>query len=332
MIGAPQADSGIDVANSEDQSKRSCEKHEDFLWKTANLNKGVGVVQSQLSGIRRAFAGLRHDYFKEVPVAILKAFIDDSGSGGDSPWFVLGGYVGTAEAWDKFDHHWRAVLDGPPKLEYFKASQAESLRPDGQWAGISKNERNQRIDSLIKVIGNHALRSIYVRLKQQDYNEVIKPYVPDAWDNAYYYLFIGSIAAFTSVEKHVGANQPIEFFFDRQNALEKPSNRLYSMVGNQLFGNRVVDVHYEDEKLFLPLQAADLLAWQLRRRFSMTDEPKRPHFENALLCPPEKPFEYLLTRKHLEEMGEFMDQNAKVQWALMGQQESQRPWKRPAKL
>lgn len=26
---------------------------------------------------------------------MLRAFIDDSGSGGDSPWFVLAGYVGT---------------------------------------------------------------------------------------------------------------------------------------------------------------------------------------------------------------------------------------------
>jgi hypothetical protein len=277
-------------------------------------------------------AGLRHDYFGKVNVCALRAFIDDSGSGGDSPWFVLAGYVGTVEAWDSFDKPWRTVLDGHPKLEYFKSSEAESLRPDGQWAGISKGERNQRIDTLIEVIGNHTLRSLYVRLKQQDYNEIIKPYIPDAWDNAYYHLFIGSIAAFTSIEKHLGASRPIEFFFDRQNRLEKPSKRLYDMVGGQLFGNRVVDVHYEDEKLFLPLQAADLLAWQLRRRFSVIDEPPRPHFENALFCPPEKPFEYLLTRRQLEEMGEAMDQNAKVQWALMGQPESKRPWKRPVKL
>ena len=46
-----------------------------------------------LSGIRRAMAGLRHDYFGKVYVSALKAFIDDSGSGGDSPWYVLAGYI-----------------------------------------------------------------------------------------------------------------------------------------------------------------------------------------------------------------------------------------------
>jgi Protein of unknown function (DUF3800) len=83
-------------------------------------------------------AGLRHDYFSEVYAFMLKAFIDDSGSGGDSPWFVLAGYVGTVEAWDAFEQSWRTVLDVSPKLEYFKASEAESLREDGQWAGIFK--------------------------------------------------------------------------------------------------------------------------------------------------------------------------------------------------
>src|SRR5438876_60990 len=108
-------------------------------------------------------AGLRHDYFGRY-VQMLKAFVDDSGSGGDSPWYVLAGYVGTVEAWDTFDEPWRKVLDGPPKLDYFKAS--EVLRPERQWGAFSPSERDGRVNSLIQVIGNHALRSVYVRLKQ----------------------------------------------------------------------------------------------------------------------------------------------------------------------
>jgi Protein of unknown function (DUF3800) len=76
----------------------------------------------------------------------MKAFIDDSGSGGDSPWFVLAGYLGTTDAWDKFDEPWRAVPDGPPSIGYFKSSEAESLRPDGQWKGI---RRKNAISALI---------------------------------------------------------------------------------------------------------------------------------------------------------------------------------------
>jgi hypothetical protein len=124
-----------------------------------------------LSRIRQIVAGLRHDYFSHVDVYIMKAFIDDSGSGGDSPWYVLAGYVGTVAAWDAFDGPWRDVLAGPPKLEYFKASEAERLGRDGsqgQWAAVSEDERNARINSFIGVIGKSATRAFHVRTRQQD--------------------------------------------------------------------------------------------------------------------------------------------------------------------
>ena len=264
---------------------------------------------------------------REVYVESLKAFIDDSGSGGDSPWFVLGGYIGTAEAWDEFDDPWRKVLDGPPKLKYFKHSEVYGF--DTQWGPLSSEQRRQRLHDFIGVIGQHALRAIYIRLKQQDYDEVIKPYVPPMWQNAYYFLFIGFLSAGASTEKWAGGNRKTEFFFDSNRDVEKPSQKLYSQILRlpQLDG-MVEDIHYEDEKLLLPLQAADLLAWEVRRRFSVA-EPNRPEFERALNCPTEKPFSHTITREHLEELGEVMDSNAKQNWAEMGYPESLRKWKRP---
>lgn len=259
---------------------------------------------------------------------MLKVFVDDSGSGGDSPWFVLAGYVGTVERWDSFDRQWRTVLDGPPKIDYFKSSEAESLRSDGQWAGISRDERNARIDPLIRVIGKCATRSVYVRVQQRDYDAVIKKYVPPEWDNAYYFLFISMISAATSTEKYLGSSEQLEFVFDSNHRFEKPSLSLYDREVIPEFVGRIANIHYEDEKIFLPLQAADLLAWQIRRRFSTSESP-RPQFDRAIESPPERPFSYTLTRSQLEHLGELMDLNAKEKWAKLGLSEDMRPWKRP---
>jgi hypothetical protein len=262
-------------------------------------------------------------------VHALKAFIDDSGSGGDSPWYVLAGYVGTAEAWDSFEGQWRAVLDGPPKLEYLKASEAESLRPEGQWAGVLKEQRNARIDSFIDVIGKHASRAIYVRLRQADFDQEIKPYVPPMWQNAYYFLFLGSMMAGAFAETYAGDGAPIEFFFDSKREVEKFSHTLYGQIAGGVpnLAVKVKSIHYEDEKLFHPLQAADLLAWQVRRRFCVQEKP-RPQFEAAMRCP-QPPFTHTMTREQLLELGETMDHNAMLNWALMGYPESMRKWKRP---
>jgi hypothetical protein len=263
-------------------------------------------------------------------VAQLKAFIDDSGSGGDSPWFVLAGYLGAAEAWDAFDRRWRAALDGPPKLEYFKHSQM--YRPETQWGQFkSEGQRNERLDRFIEVIGGHALRAIYVRVKQQDYDEIIEPYVPPMWRNPYYFLFIGFLSSATSTERWAGTSRKIEFFFDNNQEVEKPSQRLYSQVcGLPQFAGSVEGIHYKDEKQFLPLQAADLLAWEVRRRFSV-EEPERPQFEMALNCPSEKPFVHTITRINLDELGDTMNEQAKKNWAIMGYPEHLRKWQRPAR-
>jgi hypothetical protein len=49
---------------------------------------------------------------------------------------VLAGYVGTVDDWDEpaFGKEWAHALSDVPRISYFKASEAESLRPDGQWA------------------------------------------------------------------------------------------------------------------------------------------------------------------------------------------------------
>jgi Protein of unknown function (DUF3800) len=248
---------------------------------------------------------------------MLKAFIDDSGSGGDSPWFVLAGYVSTIEAWDAFDEPWRAAL-AEHGLDYFKASEL----PDGK-------ETSQFLNVLISVIGKYALRAIYVRLQQRDFDEIIKPYVPEMWQDPYYFLFSGYLSAAVSAEKHGGIGRSTEFYFDKgAKKQQKRADKLYRQCVD-LYHGMVEDVTFKDEKVFLPLQAADLLAWQVRRRFSCDWESPRPQFESALNCPSEKPFNHTITREHLRELGVAMDQHAMLDWAIMGGLERHRKWKRP---
>ena len=239
-----------------------------------------------LSGIEELLSGLRKDRYADFNVTMLKAFIDDSGSGGDSPWFVLAGYVSSAESWNLFEPEWRAALNAAPKIDYFSSSEAESLRPDGQWAGVTAKERNVKIATLIEVIQRHVHRAIHVRVKQKHYNRVIRANgIPSIWDNPYYFLFPAVLSAGVFAEKYAGSGDPIEFVFDSSEQHEKRSKLQYGQLADiPLLAGRIANVLYRSEKEFLPLQAADLLAWQIRRRFCVTNEPKRPQFEDCQRC------------------------------------------------
>ncbi|HMF74567.1 MAG TPA: DUF3800 domain-containing protein [Bryobacteraceae bacterium] len=112
----------------------------------------------------------------------------------------------------------------------------------------------------------------------------------------------------------------------------RASLRLYRHLPaiHELFEN-IINVHYEDEKRFLPLQAADLLAWQIRRRFCVTTELPRRQFEEAIHSPRLPPFLKALTREDLEIAGKRMDDDAKKKWSECGLPENARPCRRPLK-
>src|SRR5262245_20319635 len=78
---------------------------------------------------------------------MLQAFIDDSGSGGDSRFYILAGFKARIAVWEGFTTEWRAVLDTDPKIDYFKMSEAESLK--GPFKGFCTQQRNKKVNNLI---------------------------------------------------------------------------------------------------------------------------------------------------------------------------------------
>ena len=234
---------------------------------------------------------------------MLKAFIDDSGSGGDSAHYVLAGYMGTVDGWSLFDQGWLDVLHAAPYIQYFKSSEAESLRPDGQWKGVTKDQRNAKIDALIKVIGACTRRSVCARMRQKDYDDIVKGNVPTMWDSPYYILFTTIVTACINIERLDGDFEEVDFVFDQDEQHKRQFSLMLPPVSrmDSLYGKFVGAVRKDDQE-FLPLQAADLLAWQTRRFLEPNGEFPRPHFYAARDCPPEQHHLFIMDRPKLAEM------------------------------
>lgn len=259
---------------------------------------------------------------------MLKAFIDDSGSGGDSLWYVLAGYIGTVDGWDSFDGEWTGVLHQNPRIEYFKSSEAESLRPDGQWAGISKEQRDEKIDALIEVIGRCARRAVYTRMRQSVYDELVKGNIPLAWDRPYYFLLPSVIGAAINIERIDGDSELVDFVFDSDQTHERGIELLLPFLFpmQSLYGS-LVNVIRRDDKKFLPLQAADLLAWQVRRYFSASkEEPPRRHFNAARTAPPKEWHEFIMDRTMVASMIDQIRKGAAKLAASLGRSPDVRTW------
>lgn len=197
------------------------------------------------------------------------AFVDDSGSGGDSPYYVLAGYSADIPTWNSFSNDWAEVLNGPPRFEYFKMSEAESLK--GQFVGCTSEKRDERLNDFIDVVLKYAPWEASVAVPAKDYREVLLPVLHDRHASPYYFSFIAMVTALSGFYRHTGSSETVDFIFDEQKGQEMTMRRLYHQFRGWFPNWKLGRVAFKSDKEFLPLQAADLIAWQTRRFMSSNE-------------------------------------------------------------
>src|SRR5580698_9418244 len=151
-------------------------------------------------------------------------------------------------------------------------SEAESLK--GQFAGFSADQRDERLNQFIDVILKYDPWEAAIAVPEKDFNEVLRPLLPNSRTSPYYMAFVAMVTALSGVYRWGGSNDVVDFVFDRQDGMETKSARLYFRFRTWFPNWRLGRVGFQDEKLCLPLQAADLIAWQTRR-FMCTQEGTR---------------------------------------------------------
>lgn len=200
-------------------------------------------------------------------MVILNAYIDDSLAQSNVCEFCLAGYMATAGEWMKFSDAWDDAMREDPKIEAFKASDAESLK--GEFLGWQPEARDKKVYRLAQVIDSHSLASFDCRLSKRDFEEILLPVCPYDLRSPYFSLFFGVMINAARQLDHFKIDVPIDFIFDEQGRVGAeaalwygPSRALQPPHLRKLLGNR--PTFRTDDKM-LPLQAADCLVWHLRR-------------------------------------------------------------------
>jgi hypothetical protein len=233
------------------------------------------------------------------------AFVDDSGSGGDSPYYILAGYSARESTWQAFWPRWQSVLDAMPKLEYFKMREAESLK--GQFLGFSADQRDHRLNMFIDVVLMHDLQEASIAVPHKLYREILYPVLPATHANPYYFAFIAMVAAFAGINRHSGSLKSVDFIFDEQRGMQNRALRLYHRLEVHFPHWQFGRVAYGADETMLPLQAADLIAWQIRR-FKSSAEPVRGELRR-LHSGSLPPYKKTLNRSTMEGMVKAMNRN-----------------------
>jgi hypothetical protein len=213
-------------------------------------------------------------------MAKFQAVVDDSGSEPQSRMFVLAGFVGTPDDWAKFAPEWQAVLDLPPKLDYFKMTEAANL--GGQFSrprGWDESKRDDRVAALCSVIRKYSHLTVQAGVRNDFFakyiNSIPAPERTVMVDTPYVLVFTQIILAMATFGDRVGIDDACQFVFDQQEGFDGYAKMAWSNMKALVDKSARSDLArfvgpeptFDNDKTFLPLQAADLFAWHVRRHW-----------------------------------------------------------------
>jgi len=198
---------------------------------------------------------------------LFTAYFDDSGSDSANPALVLAGFVAPVDGWSNFTADWDAVLDKPPgplpaRMAFHAKQFDDGRRGHGPYGGWSEDQRREYLGSLLAAIGRHALKSFAVILQKDALGEVTQ----NAEDKAFFGSPYG-VCSFLCLQRVCGwrdrehPDTKVMFVFDRGHANE---GELLVKGAELRRGDKLIaDLTTDDDEKEPPLQAADLLAFEL---------------------------------------------------------------------
>jgi hypothetical protein len=200
-------------------------------------------------------------------VAFLQAVADDSASDVGDRRLFLAGFMNSAEKWRLFCDAWDDELKAGRPISYLRMTEANSFR--GQFRGWTKAQRDEKLRGFARVARHFKPISFHVSISRAQNSNVLTPTAPRGVANPHFLCCFAIAAMLSRYIFSQDASLPVEFIFDQQNGVDDDMGLFFDyMKANlpqeaaNLISNKPI---FRDDKQWFPLQAADMLAWHLRK-------------------------------------------------------------------
>lgn len=193
-------------------------------------------------------------------------YFDESGSHQDSRLLTVAGYWFEEIQAHRFSKEWRKHLAA---LGLSFAHMTDCALGYGEYQSLSMQKRIESEKRLIECIKRRTRFGFTVTVNPQEYDTILGPVegAPTCYTHCLMTLFHG-ISRFADANRYSGT---INYYFESGHSSQKEANKYLSSI--PLHGDAWVKATrykshgFLDKKESLPLQAADMLAWQTRHYF-----------------------------------------------------------------
>jgi hypothetical protein len=197
-------------------------------------------------------------------------YCDDSGTHSESDIAVAACYISTVEQWTEFNRNWNEVN---ARENFGVFHMADFVAKKEQFASLEWNDQTKRdrtLPALINIIKTRARIGFSVVIVKSAYDDVIVggKLREKCGDNHYAFAVRICTAMVDRWRKRHHYEAPVEYVFDR---LSKGKGDINALFDKLLLGGDIALKQYgvykgcwsfQDKAQVLPLQAADIWAWE----------------------------------------------------------------------
>ena len=192
----------------------------------------------------------------------------------NGPDFHVCRFHGKGRKWAEFSSEWVRWLHSEPRIEYLKMYEAVRLK--GQFGRFSKVERDRKLRGCIAILKQYPQEAIQVSVNIADYQGGLAKEQPLSIRDPYFLAFFGILSGVCYDVIDTGVPDQIEIFFDEHSIFKPRIDYWYSIMRDQigeLHDPALANVLppnpiFKSDLEFVPLQAADVLAWLFRNAYS----------------------------------------------------------------
>ncbi len=246
----------------------------------------------------------------------LQAFIDDSASDKGEQRLFMAGYLGRADMWERFSEAWIEELQLAPAISYLHMVEANSLR--GEFKGWTQEARDLKLLKLLRVIKHFEPLSFQFTVNRDEYFRVLKPVSPRGLGNPHFTCCFSVISGVARYVAEAEANAQIDFIFDEQDGVSADMALLFHEMKHGIPSSARKLIcgapAFKNDKVVVPLQAADMLAWHLRREHEVKKTENETLAMATNLRNPHGHLESHIDNSHLHNWAEHHKKQEGVQF------------------
>jgi hypothetical protein len=205
-------------------------------------------------------------------VAVLRAYMDESGTHGGSPVVTVGLYVGKPRTWEAWTKDWNA---NKKPIKVFHAVDCHNRTEE--FDGWDRPTRDAYAARLLPVLGRHPIMGILIGIHMDTFKLAMAPY-PELrvmFGTPYTACFQWTVQTLIAMMDERGDRQRVAFFHE-SNDYEKEAEAAFAYVkAEKLLTKRIVSLTFGGKDDYVPLQAADTVAYEGNHLLRDPSKPER---------------------------------------------------------